>query len=140
MTFTWNRTNGRATTISGNADFVLASVPVGQTVTRVVWGWEALAIIKTWQWELLEGARIYSGVQTVGSGFGGSRPHPSDNPLLDVAYPTQRWLHHEAAELVAANMVTWDHHDRALMIKSRGTLDERAAVKQALNTLVGQTL
>lgn len=118
----------------------VVQAPIGVTINRSIFGWEASILAHCWDWELLAGQPVYAGLQTVRSGFGGTIPHPDSSPLTELSYPGERWLYYEAAELVPSGDTTFRHWDAHILLRTVGTFTPRQCEKQVLNTYAGQTL
>lgn len=139
-TFGWFRNSLTSPTTAGRVNLNLAQVPIGATINRSIFGWNASILCKNWNWELLVGQPVYAGFQTVRSGYAGGIPHPDSSPLPELGYPNERWLWYELAELVPA--ITPDHRSwsKSVLLRTVGTYEERQCLTQVFNSNAGQTL
>lgn len=139
-TFAWLRNSLSGLTTAGRGNWNLVQVPVGATINRSIFGWEASILCHNWNWELLAGQPVYAGIQTIRSGYGGTIPHPDSSPLTELSYPGERWLWYELADLVP--VITPDHSSwsKSVLLRTSGTLRPRECLTQVFNSYAAQTL
>lgn len=140
MAFSWIRGNVVGNTASDRFAATLAPVPTGATLVRTIFGWSAYVQVPMWQYELVVGRAILFGVDTVRSGFGGTIPHPGQNPLTELSYPSQRWLWYEHAPLVSDGATRWHDAGTHITMRTEGTATMRQCETQVINIFAAQTL
>lgn len=112
MAFTWQRSWGTALDIhAGN--FLLASIPNGQTYTRVHFRWGVYADSPSLANYYLRASNIISAGLVTTIGDGSETPPNARSAPNDAAPPTKRWIFWETRQMIpsavdaAAGVVTW---------------------------------
>lgn len=139
-TFAWGRNYSGGQTTGGRLNLDLVQVPIGLTINRSIFGWNAFIVAKNWNWTLLAGQPVYAGLQTVRSGYAGGIPHPDTSPLGELGYPNERWLYWELAELTPVGSPDQHSWSKSVMLHTVGTYDPRECRTQVFNSNAGQTL
>lgn len=106
----------------------------GKTIARVLLGWSFSVVAPMWAYERLAGRPVFAGVQTQLTSTSGSPLDPAISPLSERAYPLERWLWWEAAELSTDGRPSWTEANANVVLRTVLTLNTRDVETLVKNT------
>lgn len=140
MTATWVRNHAFAGTIAGRSAMLLAAVPAGKLIKRVIFGFAALIPAPVWAFDLLVGQEVFYGVETCLSGNTGALIYPDAAGPPEISYPQQRWLWWGATTIRATRQPDNTAPSGLVTMVASNGADFEQSHGQALSNTVGQTL